>query len=227
MYYNYYNSGGTVSSSSGTTPGAPANSATSGTDTSSCDSSAVGAGTCTKTPAGNISALRANIVACAQNELSLWKTGKMKAGFRSHSADSYSKYSYNVDELWCADFASWIFLQVGYPLDGQLSRKPSDMAYVPNIASMGLDDQQKGVGGGPNQTQGGSGKFAWHAASSGYKPQPGDMAIHNNEGHVNIIIDAKGNMIGGDQGGENHDTNVVSQDPAGLATDGWVSPTGK
>ena len=84
------------------------------------------------------------------------------------------------------------------------------------------------------------GKFTWHAVSSGYTPQPGDIVIHNYPGynpltHVNLVVGVSGStitLIGGDEhGGGTVYTNIVNENvdsgPAGWQGDGiigFVSP---
>jgi len=161
-------------------------------------------------------------VACiAEQQLALWTGGAMKVGFRSNSPDSFSKYSQNRDEAWCADFASWVYNQAGYPVN---------TAVEGNDPSVG-DIYDIGVSGG---------RFSYHAASSGYTPQPGDLAIHydatqaNPYYHINIVVAVSGSgitLVGGDQGSDNIEINNVSKYPdttaALISADnikGYVSP---
>jgi hypothetical protein len=156
--------------------------------------------------------LREAVVCLAQAELALWKSGQMGPGH------DFFKYSENVDELWCADFASWIFKQAGYPIGPSASnwRVPS----VQGIKQVGEDDK----------------KFHYHDAA-GYTPKPGDLVIHlSGQSHVNIATSVNSNthtltMIGGDQthGNGGADNNIVSEYSvhAFSGTDGitgYVSP---
>lgn len=172
------------------------------------------------TSSGALSQVRQQVVCLAQAELSQWKSGKMKVGFRADSADSFSKYSQNSDELWCADFASWVYNQAGYPIGPSASSWR--VASVAGIQQIGQSGQ----------------KFHYHAAA-GYTPKPGDLVIHlSGESHVNIVVSVNTNnssmiMVGGDQSPTTNagypDGSVVSKYSAGSfsGTDGitgYVSP---
>lgn len=124
--------------------------------------------------------VRQNVVNIAQQELTLWQN---QPGYPTptFSQTGYLKYSQNRAEQWCADFATWVYDQAGYPLrpDPQWN-----VGYVPNIQSIGQQEKN----------------FHWH--SSNYAPRPGDLAIHGSS-HVNIFISSNGQTstyIGGDQG---------------------------
>ncbi len=162
--------------------------ASGGSGSSSCAGS-VGAVSCNSSNAANtasvLSQTRQNVVCLAQQELATWKAQPWYpwSGQNSYSETGYLKYSQNRHEEWCADFATWIYEQAGYPL------KPDpdwNIAYVPNIQAVGQSNQN----------------FHWHPAGSGYTPKPGDLAIHG-ANHVNIFITSSGGAstyIGGDQG---------------------------
>ncbi len=135
--------------------------------------------------------LRQKVVCLAQAELRLWNADLMTPGFRSNSDDSYSKYSQNQDELWCADFVSWIYKQAGYPI----GRSDTNWR-VSSVKSI------KDVGHNKNE------KFHYHDIR--YTPRPGDIAIHlqGTTSHVNIVTAVEGGkitLIGGDQ--DNKDFN--------------------
>jgi hypothetical protein len=144
--------------------------------------------------------IRANLVACAQQELALWQSGAMKPGFRAGDASSFSKYSYNVNQDWCADFISWNLKQVGHPIPGKNNVWPAVVTFLNNSSSLG---------------------YTVHKRGDGYKPQPGDFALYNGHEHMNMVVgyDSKGRMltIGGNQTDHNNrvpeqkDVNVVSQ----------------
>ncbi len=156
--------------------------------------------------------LRNGIVCLAEQQLHLWESGQLKPG-----TNAYFKYTNNRSEEWCADFASWIYNQAGYPLGPAGSYGPSwDIPYVGNLVVPPQD----------------ASKFTYHSVASGYTPQPGDLAIHGNQ-HVNIVIKVSGStitMIGGDQGTPNFQNNFVSEysvnspasDPVPIT--GYVSP---
>ena len=152
----------------------------------------VGAVSCNSTSGATsgLSELRQKVVCLGQAEQALWDSGKMKEGFRANSEDSFSKYSQNKNELWCADFVSWIYNQAGYPI-GPNSSNWRVAAVV-------------GVQGVGNKND----KFHWHSAGS-YAPKPGDLVIHlqNGTSHVNLLT-ANNNgqitMVGGDQNNKNY-----------------------
>ena len=184
-------------------------------------------GTAPATTTSSLSPVRQNVVCLAQAELAYWKR---QPGYTSpypgftFAATGFLKYSDQNYEEWCADFTSWIYKQAGDPFSGGASggwRLPA----VAEIQALG----QAG------------GKFHWHPASSGYVPRPGDLAIHDSDGHVNIFISANGNVatyIGGDQGGVNQPSGAYGSKnpPSGsvVSTDtetgfyasiiGYVSP---
>jgi hypothetical protein len=149
------------------------------------------------TVAAGLSETRQNIVCIAEQELTLWQS--QSAGF---AETGYYKYSDNTVEEWCADFASWVYDQSGDPFTGGLSSGWR----LPAVAEIETLGQQ-------NST------FHWHPAGSNYTPQPGDLAIHAQDGivaHVNIFIssnDGVSEYIGGDQpgpGGDDVGQSVVS-----------------
>ncbi len=171
-YYEYYNG------QPGATPGGSTPVATASSGTSGC----AGSGT------------QQQVVSIAQKELTAWKSGSMTAGFRANSGNSFSKYSQNRDELWCADFVSWVYNQAGLPLN---SSPGGNISYVPDLQSVGQKNQ----------------KFHWHTQGGGYTPQPGDIAIYGGS-NTNILVSVSGSTttyIGGDQVGPSFpDGSVVS-----------------
>lgn len=156
-----------------------ANSSTTQTP-SSCGVAAVNCSSVVPADA-SLSQTRKNVVCIAQQELAAWNSGNMKPGFRPNSSDSFSKYSQNSDELWCADFASWVYQQAGYPL------QPAPEWRVPGVQSIqSIGDK--------------NGNFHWHDAGS-YTPKPGDLAVYGGT-HVNIVTEVNGTtmtVLGGDQ----------------------------
>jgi hypothetical protein len=180
-YYNFYNSGQTT-----TTAPAP-------TTTSSCGQTGnVSCQGAVPTGTSGLSTLRQQIVCNAENQLTIWKS---KPGYGTPNfpfgAKGFLPYSQERYELWCADFATWVYNQAGWPV-----QTPDwNIAYVPNIQAIG---------------QAGARGFTWHPAGSGYTPVPGDLAIHGTT-HVNIFISytkrkigsttvGEATYIGGDQG---------------------------
>ncbi len=140
----------------------------------------------------NTSNVRQQVVCIAQQELSLWQSqpGYTPLGGPGfiYAATGYLKYSQNSQEEWCADFASWVYNQAGYPIQPDPNWR---VAAVQMIQSIGEKNQN----------------FHWHP-EPGYTPKPGDLAIHlygstYAQSHVNIVVGVSGNnvtMIGGDQG---------------------------
>jgi len=134
------------------------------------------------TAANNLSEVRRSVVCLAEQELERWNTNKMKPGFRKSSSDSYTKYSQNTEESWCADFTSWLYKQAGYPLQPGNDWR---VALVANQQSIGEKND----------------KFHWHPSGGSYTPKPGDIAVHS-ASHVNLVVDVNGNsvtLIGGNQ----------------------------
>ena len=172
-----YGSGSTVLESSGTTSG------------SSCAASVTCSNPAASAAAADVSSInlsqtRQTVVCLAEQELSLWKS---QPGYphTSYAATGFLKYSDGWYEEWCADFASWIYNQAGYPFSGGQAGGWM-LAGVSEIQALGQQNQ----------------KFHWHPASSNYVPKPGDLAIHGGD-HVNIFISSAGGVstyIGGDQG---------------------------
>ncbi len=109
----------------------------------------------------SLSPLRARIVAIAEGEL----------GYVTDPAGSYcNKYSafWNAgiadcgnadrDEEWCADFAAWVWQRAGATVTYGYSADEVN-------------------GGSASFYEWGVAHHTWHAASSGYVPQPGDVAV--------------------------------------------------
>lgn len=169
-------------------------------------------GTCTQGTA------RQRVVQCLEQELALWTSGQLKPG------TDYKKYSNNRPEDWCADFASWVYNQAGYPFGPGGSTNPTwDIAYTGSFMVPPQDGS----------------KFVVHPAS-GYTPQPGDIALHSDPGnlwyHTNIVAAVNGpqiTLIGGNQsaadgGGEYYSRSKVSSYPISGSTDDsivyYISP---
>lgn len=162
--------------------------------------------------AGNLSQVRQNVVCIAEQELALWNNGTMKPG------TDFEKYSDGNDQLWCADFVSWVYNQAGYPFTGGDSGGWR-FAGVIQIYEIGNLNQ----------------KFHYHP-SGGYTPKPGDMAIHYTSAqqyyHVNMVDSVSTGkivLIGGDQhGGGSAETNVVNNEIISSPNDdniiGYVGP---
>lgn len=159
---------------------------------SSVSSSSSGSGSgcsvsCTTSSPGTagLSQTRQNVICIAEQELALWKA-QPGYPYPAYAETGYLKYDQNrKGEFWCADFVSWIYDQAGDPLQTPDWNVPG----VPEL-------QQIGVNGG---------SFQWHPASSGYTPQPGDIAIHGvgtDYEHTSIYIGTTGGVseyIAGDE----------------------------
>ncbi len=149
---------------------------------------------------------RQRVVALAEKELQLWLSGELKPGTDFH------KYSQGRTEAWCADFVSWLYNKVGYPLT------PSNEGNVPSVEQV----KQIGLKGD---------KFSWHEAK-GYIPKPGDLQIQQGNGisHVSLVVSVDGNKIikiGGNQSGSSGPTtSSVTKDNWMPSTIGYVSPKG-
>jgi hypothetical protein len=179
----------------------------------SCLSGGVGAVDCSSATnaTANLSQVRKNAVCIAQQELALWKNGTLKPGLAG-----YGKYSQGRDELWCADFASWVYDQAKYPL------QPDPKWNVPAVDGVRAIGEKNG-------------NFHWHPIG-GYLPKPGDLVIYKGGGvsHVNMVVGVNGSTIstlGGDQGNLSApDHTVVSQydvpgyNSGAQHTVGFVSP---
>lgn len=153
-----------------------------------------------------LSQVRQSVVCIAQQELAKWDSHQLNPGTDFHT------YSQNRDEEWCADFVSWVYDQSKYPL---ASDPNWGISRVEAIKSLGQQNHN----------------FHWHVAS-GYTPQPGDIAIHNDgtqNYHANIVVGVAGSqvtLIGGNQGSNNYTKSKVSKDVSsvGGGIAGYVSP---
>jgi hypothetical protein len=109
-----------------------------------------------------LSPLRSRIVSIAQSQV----------GYRTDPADTYcNRYSAywdagtddcgnsNLSEEWCADFAAWVWKQAGAEVVYELAPNYLNS----NSASFYLWGLDHGT---------------WHPVSSGYLPQPGDVAVY-------------------------------------------------
>lgn len=145
---------------------------------------------CSDPTLSDVSQTRQNVVCLAQQEYAKWKSGTMRRGTDFH------KYSQGRTEAWCADFASWIYNQAGYPLDPSHWNQPA----VEQLISIGKKNA----------------RFHYHKPD-GYTPKPGDMMIWDEGAHVNLVTAVKGNkvtIIGGNQDGHGGPTTsaVTSYD---------------
>lgn len=95
------------------------------------------------------------------------------------------KYSQGSKEPWCADFASWIFMQAGRPFDN-----PNSGSWrIPGVYTLQEYFQA----------------YNTYKMAGTYVPKTGDVAIyHQGEGHTNIVLTVKnGQMttVGGNESG--------------------------
>jgi hypothetical protein len=175
-----------------------------------------------------LSPLRARIVSIAQGQV----------GYATDPSNTYcNKFSAywdagthdcggngNLDEEWCADFAAWVWKEAGAVVDYQLQP-----------GSLNGDSASFYVWGTDHGT--------WHPVGSGYKPQPGDVAVYGLDTsavtavHVAVVIGATGNdaapdVVNGDgdrtgysvvEVGDNQADADVKGNGAPLA--GYVSPS--
>jgi hypothetical protein len=186
---------------------------TSSSTSNNCTGSATASGDITVSCTANgstdtsLSSVRQNVVCLTMQELQKWTSGQLVIG------TGYKQYSQGRDELWCADFVSWIYNQAGDPLKSSGWNVPG----VDEVQSIGQQD----------------GSFHYHAAGS-YTPVPGDIVVHTDgESHVNIVVAVSGStmtLVGGDQHGTGGpDGNVVNEytDSSFSGVDGvtgFVSP---
>lgn len=177
-----------------------------GGGTSSGGANCSGSGTvnCNQPNNASLSPVRQNVVCLAQQELQLWDSGQLKPG------NGYFKYSENIVQDWCADFASWIYNQAGKPVNPPPAWR---VAAVAGIRTIGQSNRNG---------------FQWRPAGN-YTPRPGDLAIHDiGASHVNIVTQVNGNtitLIGGNQGsGPYPSGSRVSQDTNIKDVSGYVVP---
>jgi CHAP domain len=120
---------------------------------------------------------------------------------------------------WCADFAAWVWRQAG--VNFTYGWAGSDInAYSASFYSWGLATGN------------------WHALSSGYQPQPGDVAVYGGlswggaGGHVGIYVSGPAGaptVVNGDWGYPGfadvyEESNESNTGPGGGSLDGYVSP---
>lgn len=177
--------------------------------------------------APTLSPLRTRIVAIADSQL----------GYRTDPANSYcNKYSeYFVagatdcpgslrDEEWCADFAAWVWKRAGATVVYQFIHG--------DLNSSSASFYEWGVR-----------THTWHPVGSGYRPQPGDVAVYGLNiadlyaAHVAIVVGVTKGERGptavngdGDQTGFSvveRETNEYRADVAGHGPllSGYVSPS--
>lgn len=144
-------------------------------------------GTCPGTSSGEIGQ---RVVAYAQQELALWKSGSLNP-----NGEDYKKYTYGSAGNWCAYFASWIYKQAGYPITSIGNQTTPSVVQIHNIGNAGD-------------------RFVFHDSTDlTYTPKPGDLVIQEDgsgHNHVNIIISVDGDkftVIGGNQGYSASDFN--------------------
>jgi hypothetical protein len=120
---------------------------------------------------------------------------------------------------WCADFAAWVWRQAGVSFT--YGWAGSDInAYSASFYSWGLATGN------------------WHSLSSGYQPQPGDVAVYGGlswggaGGHVGVYVSGPARaptVVNGDWGYPSNadvyeESNESNTGPGGGSLDGYVSP---
>lgn len=136
-------------------------------------------------------------------------------GTSSGCAAGYGDNGHWGTNAWCADFAKWVWKQVGIDTGGLDSRAITFYSY--------------GVSHG-----------TWHPAGSGYTPQPGDAILyginssHTYADHVGVVASSsgpgvvQGNFATGGNWGVVWDPNGTYYNASGtrLPPAGYVSPAG-
>jgi hypothetical protein len=92
-------------------------------------------------------------------------------------------------EEWCADFASWVWRQAGVPFTYGYGSS--------DINAGAVSFYQWGVANG-----------TWHAAGSGYTPQPGDVVVYG----LNTPTDTTADHVAIVTGGTTKDPDVIDGD---------------
>ena len=196
----------TVSSQTGISTSSSTTSSNTGCNGNvSCNSSSP-----TTASSSQLSQIRQNVVCIATNELKEHWLPITPTTQYSY----YKTYTQGATEQWCADFVSWVYNQAGYPFAGGGGWRFPGVIDIYNLGEL-------------NQ------KFHWHSSTSGYVPQPGDLAIHydptltNPYYHVNLVVAVNTatqtvTYIGGDQPnpiapvtyyGTSNSNSVVSSGP--------------
>lgn len=132
----------------------------------------------TSDPSCNQSNLGQRVACQAERQWLAWQTQP-----KLHNALLYDYTAGNPSEEWCADFVSYIYKQAGAAFtNGERGLNGWDEYNANNIINQG---------------------FTYHAAGSGYLPQPGDIAYFNYlGGHVEVVVKGGNNpvFIYGDSG---------------------------
>lgn len=176
----------------------------------------------------NLSPLRARIVSIAQAQV----------GYATDPSHTYcNKFSAywnagvhdcggngNLDEEWCADFAAWVWKEAGAVVDYKLAP-----------GYLNSDSASFYVWGTHHGT--------WHPVSSGYEPQPGDVAVYGLDTkavtavHVAVVVassgdDAAPDVVNGDGDRTGYSVVEVANNQAfadatrkGAPLSGYVSPS--
>ena len=165
-----------------------------------------------------LSTIRQKVVCIAQQERDKWIPPDSAI-----STKKYLTYTDNLDQEWCADFASWVYEKAGQPLQ---TDNQGRVAAVRGIYDIG------------NSNKG----FYYYPATS-YTPRPGDFAIKSSAtdpfSHVYIVTGVTATsitVISGNIGNSNNSLSRVSEytlnlDKAGIYNPdsiiGYVSPDAK
>jgi hypothetical protein len=173
-----------------------------------------------------LSPLRARIVSIAESQVGYTTDpagtycNKYSAYWYSGAADCANS---NLDEQWCADFAAWVWQQAGVAVTYQYINGDINSS----AASFFEWGQAKGT---------------WHAARSGYVPQPGDVAVYGLDpsalvaAHVAVVIgyapgsrgpdavNGDGDLTGFSVVEVRTDEYFADAHPENAALSGYVSP---
>ena len=168
------------------------------------------------TDLATLSMIRQKVVCIAQQERDAWNPpGNAIASKR------YLTYTGNLDQEWCAYFASWVYNQAGKPLQTDSQGRVAAVLGIYEI--------------GKNNSSG----FYYYPVGS-YIPRPGDLAIQSSDAnsfsHVYIVTGVTATSLSVTSGNLSNDTNSLSRveeytlkiDKAGLYNPeniiGYVSP---
>jgi len=129
----------------------------------------------------------------------------------------------NLDEQWCADFAAWVWQRAGAPVTYQFVN--GDL----NSSSASFYEW-------------GEARGTWHPVGSGYKPQPGDVAVYGLDtatlvaAHVALVvgdvagdrgpiaINGDGDLTGFSVVEVRADEYFADTHPSGAPLSGYVAP---
>lgn len=138
----------------------------------------------------DLSTIRQNVVCIAQQERDAWTPPT-----NALTTKRFLTYTGNLDQEWCAYFASWVYKQAGRPIQTDNQGRVA--------AVLGL------IGIGKNNSNG----FYYYPADS-YIPRPGDLAIQlataESISHVLIVTGVTATTITLTSGNNSNDDNFSS-----------------